>query len=98
VVVDVSNSPIFDDTAIEFFRTATTNLLTAEKDAGIGLTQGFETTHTGVPTTRRQGCEAPLRRAILIQCDLDRDQCRHFQSPARQGRTPREHNSRKESQ
>jgi uncharacterized protein YbjT (DUF2867 family) len=36
VVVDVSNSPTLDDAAIEFFRTATTNLLTAEKDAGVG--------------------------------------------------------------
>jgi uncharacterized protein YbjT (DUF2867 family) len=36
VVVDVSNSPQLDDSAIEFFRTATTNLLSAEKDAGVG--------------------------------------------------------------
>jgi uncharacterized protein YbjT (DUF2867 family) len=36
VVVDVSNSPTLDDAAIEFFRTATTNVLTAEKDAGVG--------------------------------------------------------------
>jgi uncharacterized protein YbjT (DUF2867 family) len=36
VVVDVSNSPKLDDSAKEFFRTATTNLLTAEKDAGVG--------------------------------------------------------------
>ena len=36
VVVDVSNSPTLDDAAMEFFRTATTNLLTAEKDAGSG--------------------------------------------------------------
>jgi uncharacterized protein YbjT (DUF2867 family) len=36
VVVDVSNSPTLDDAAIEFFRAATTNLLTAEKDAGVG--------------------------------------------------------------
>jgi uncharacterized protein YbjT (DUF2867 family) len=35
VVVDVSNSPTLDDAAIEFFRTATTNLLTAEQDAGV---------------------------------------------------------------
>ena len=35
VVVDVSNSPQLDDSAIEFFRTATTNLLTAEKNAGV---------------------------------------------------------------
>jgi uncharacterized protein YbjT (DUF2867 family) len=36
VVVDVSNSPTLDEAAIEFFRTATTNLLTAEKHAGVG--------------------------------------------------------------
>jgi len=36
VVVDVSNSPTLDDAAMGFFRTATTNLLTAEKDAGVG--------------------------------------------------------------
>jgi uncharacterized protein YbjT (DUF2867 family) len=36
VVVDVSNSPKLDDSAKEFFRAATTNLLTAEKDAGVG--------------------------------------------------------------
>lgn len=36
VVVDVSNSPALDDTAIDFFRTATANLLTAEEAAGVG--------------------------------------------------------------
>ncbi|MBB3601166.1 uncharacterized protein YbjT (DUF2867 family) [Mycolicibacterium sp. BK556] len=36
VVVDVSNSPALDDSALEFFRTATTNLLTAEANAGVG--------------------------------------------------------------
>jgi uncharacterized protein YbjT (DUF2867 family) len=36
VVVDVSNSPTLDNAAMDFFRTATTNLLTAEKDAGVG--------------------------------------------------------------
>ncbi|WP_319428978.1 SDR family oxidoreductase [Mycobacterium sp. RTGN5] len=35
VVVDVSNSPALDDSALEFFRTATTNLLTAEQNAGV---------------------------------------------------------------
>jgi uncharacterized protein YbjT (DUF2867 family) len=35
VVVDVSNSPTLDDAAREFFRTATTNLLAAEADAGV---------------------------------------------------------------
>ncbi|SEH52973.1 Uncharacterized conserved protein YbjT, contains NAD(P)-binding and DUF2867 domains [Mycolicibacterium rutilum] len=36
VVVDVSNSPNLDDSAKEFFRTATTNLLAAEQAAGVG--------------------------------------------------------------
>ncbi len=36
VVVDVSNSPTLDDAAVDFFRTATTNLLAAEKEAGVG--------------------------------------------------------------
>ncbi|KRD05831.1 NmrA family transcriptional regulator [Mycobacterium sp. Root265] len=37
VVVDVSNSPSFEDEpAMEFFRTATTNLLAAEAAAGVG--------------------------------------------------------------
>ncbi|AQT82260.1 NmrA family transcriptional regulator [Mycolicibacterium litorale] len=35
VVVDVSNSPALDDTAIDFFRTATANLLAAEQAAGV---------------------------------------------------------------
>ncbi|MGX1912709.1 SDR family oxidoreductase [Streptomyces phaeochromogenes] len=36
VVVDVSNSPSFaDDDVMEFFRTSTTNLLQAEKEAGV---------------------------------------------------------------
>ena len=37
VVVDVSNSPSFEDAAVlEFFQTATVNLLAAEKAAGVG--------------------------------------------------------------
>lgn len=36
VVVDVSNSPTLDDAAKEFFSTATTNLLAAEKNSGVG--------------------------------------------------------------
>ena len=36
VVVDVSNSPSFEDEAVmEFFRTSSTNLLAAESDAGV---------------------------------------------------------------
>ena len=37
VVIDVSNSPSFDDAAVlEFFETSTTNLLAAEAAAGVG--------------------------------------------------------------
>ena len=37
VVVDVSNSPSFEDAAVlEFFETSTSNLLAAEKAAGVG--------------------------------------------------------------
>src|SRR5215211_6161530 len=37
VVIDVSNSPSFEDAAVlEFFRTSTGNLLAAEKSAGVG--------------------------------------------------------------
>ena len=37
VVVDVSNSPSFEEKAVmEFFTTSTRNLLAAEKDAGVG--------------------------------------------------------------
>ncbi|MES9542135.1 MULTISPECIES: SDR family oxidoreductase [unclassified Actinomadura] len=37
VVVDVSNSPSFEDAAVlSFFRTSTGNLLAAEKEAGVG--------------------------------------------------------------
>ena len=36
VVVDVSNSPSFEDQAVmDFFTTSTTNLVTAERDAGV---------------------------------------------------------------
>jgi uncharacterized protein YbjT (DUF2867 family) len=37
VVIDVSNAPKWDDDAVrEFFTTSTRNLLTAERDAGVG--------------------------------------------------------------
>jgi uncharacterized protein YbjT (DUF2867 family) len=37
VVVDVTNSPSFEDTAVlSFFETSTRNLLRAEADAGVG--------------------------------------------------------------
>lgn len=36
VVVDVTNSPTFDDASIDFFRTSVTNLLAAARAAGVG--------------------------------------------------------------
>jgi uncharacterized protein YbjT (DUF2867 family) len=37
VVVDVANAPVWDDDAVlEFFTTSTRNLLSAERDAGVG--------------------------------------------------------------
>jgi uncharacterized protein YbjT (DUF2867 family) len=36
VVVNLSNSPTFDDASPEFFRTTMTNLLSAARDAGVG--------------------------------------------------------------
>ena len=36
VVVDVTNSPTFDDASLDFFRTSVTNLLAAAQAAGVG--------------------------------------------------------------
>lgn len=36
VVVNVTNSPTFDDASIDFFRTSVSNLLTAAQGAGVG--------------------------------------------------------------
>ncbi|HET7014733.1 MAG TPA: NAD(P)H-binding protein [Streptosporangiaceae bacterium] len=36
VVVNVANSPTFDEASLDFFRTSMTNLLAAGKDAGVG--------------------------------------------------------------
>lgn len=36
VVVDVTNSPTFDDASLDFFRTSVTNLLAAAEKAGVG--------------------------------------------------------------
>lgn len=48
VVVDVTNSPTFDDLAsFEFFRTAIVNLLAAEKQAGVGLHVSLSVVGTG---------------------------------------------------
>jgi uncharacterized protein YbjT (DUF2867 family) len=65
VVVDVSNSPSFEDEAVmEFFRTSTTNVLKAEAEAGV-------THHVAlsvVGTERLQG--SGYFRAKLVQEEL----------------------------
>ncbi|MFD0855614.1 SDR family oxidoreductase, partial [Actinomadura adrarensis] len=48
VVVDVSNSPNFEDAAVlEFFETSTGNLLAAEKKAGVGHHVALSVVGTG---------------------------------------------------
>ncbi|MEV4031545.1 SDR family oxidoreductase [Streptomyces umbrinus] len=68
VVVDVSNSPSFaDDEVMEFFRTSTTNLLKAEREAGV-------THHVAlsvVGTDRLQ--ESGYFRAKQVQEELIKD-------------------------
>ena len=52
VVVDVSNSPSFDDVAVlEFFQTSTRNLLDAESAAGAGH-------HVALSVVGPSGCQA----------------------------------------
>ncbi|PWI14792.1 NmrA family transcriptional regulator [Streptomyces sp. Act143] len=65
VVVDVSNSPSFEDAAVmEFFRTSTTNLLQAEREAGVGHHVALSV----VGTDRLQG--SGYFRAKLAQEEL----------------------------
>ncbi|TYB49760.1 SDR family oxidoreductase [Actinomadura chibensis] len=48
VVIDVSNSPSFEDAAVlEFFRTSTGNLLAAEAEAGVGHHVALSVVGTG---------------------------------------------------
>ncbi|GAA0966583.1 SDR family oxidoreductase [Actinocorallia libanotica] len=48
VVIDVSNSPSFEDAAVlEFFTTSTGNLLAAEKEAGVGHHVALSVVGTG---------------------------------------------------
>jgi uncharacterized protein YbjT (DUF2867 family) len=68
VVVDVSNSPSFEDRAVmDFFRTSTTNLLKAEAEAGAGHHVALSV----VGTERLQ--ESGYFRAKQVQEDLIRD-------------------------
>ncbi|MGW2465066.1 SDR family oxidoreductase [Streptomyces sp. NPDC004457] len=65
VVVDVSNSPSFaDDDVMEFFRTSTSNVLKAEKAAGVGHHVALSV----VGTDRLQG--SGYFRAKQVQEDL----------------------------
>jgi uncharacterized protein YbjT (DUF2867 family) len=65
VVVDVSNSPSFEDEAVmEFFRTSTTHLLKAETQAGVGHHVALSV----VGTDRLQG--SGYFRAKQVQEDL----------------------------
>ena len=68
VVVDVSNSPSFEEAAVlEFFTTSTRNLLVAEAAAGVGHHVALS-----VVGTERLAPESPYLRAKLAQEDLIR--------------------------
>ncbi len=66
VVVDVSNSPSLDDAAKEFFRTATTNLLTAETGAGVGHHVALSVVGTDRLATQSGYFQAKLDQEKLI--------------------------------
>jgi uncharacterized protein YbjT (DUF2867 family) len=66
VVVDVSNSPALDDSALEFFRTATTNLLTAEQNAGVGHHVALSVVGTAELATQSGYFAAKLLQEKLI--------------------------------
>lgn len=68
VVVDVSNSPSFDDRpAMEFFRTATTNLLAAETAAGVGHHVALSVVGTEKLAPQSGYFRAKLAQESLIQ-------------------------------
>ncbi len=66
VVVDVSNSPTLDDAAKEFFHTATTNLLQAEADAGVGHHVALSVVGTDRLAPKSGYFEAKLAQEALI--------------------------------
>ena len=73
VVVDVSNSPSFDETpATEFFRTSTTNLLNAEVAAGVKQHVALSVVGTGRLAERKEGIGGYFR-AKLTQENLIKD-------------------------
>jgi uncharacterized protein YbjT (DUF2867 family) len=66
VVVDVSNSPTLDGAAIEFFNTATTNLLRAEANAGVGHHVALSVVGTDRLAPRSEYFEGKLLQEKLI--------------------------------
>src|SRR2546422_105390 len=67
VVVDVANSPSFEDTAVmEFFTTSTRNLLAAEADAGVA--QHVALSVVGIERMPTSGyCRAKVAQEKLIK-------------------------------
>jgi uncharacterized protein YbjT (DUF2867 family) len=69
VVVDVSNSPSFEDVAVlEFFETSTSNLLTYEAAAGVGHHVALSVVGCdGLPERlpAREGCSGEADQGIL---------------------------------
>ena len=66
VVVDVSNSPTLDGAAKEFFKTATTNLLRAEAEAGVGHHVALSVVGTDRLAPKSEYFEAKLAQEKLI--------------------------------
>ncbi len=66
VVVDVSNSPQLDDSAKDFFRVATGNLLAAEADAGVGHHVGLSVVGTDRLAPQSGYFEAKLEQERMI--------------------------------
>jgi uncharacterized protein YbjT (DUF2867 family) len=66
VVVDVSNSPTLDGAAIEFFKTATANVLEAEAAAGVGHHVALSVVGTDRLAHRSEYFEGKLLQEKLI--------------------------------
>lgn len=66
VVVDVSNSPTLDGAAKEFFHIATTNILEAEAQAGVGHHVALSVVGTDRLATESEYFEAKLAQEKLI--------------------------------
>ena len=66
VVVDVSNSPTLDGAAMEFFNTATANLLNAEAEAGVGHHVALSVVGTDQLALQSEYFQAKLAQEKLI--------------------------------